>query len=57
MCLLLSGFKGLVNSILDYIVIGGLSLVGMSILEPLGFLIIPFIGGFYNVIKDKIREK
>jgi hypothetical protein len=57
MCLLLSGFKGLVNSILDYIVIGGLSLVGVSILGPLGFLLVPFIGGFYNVIKDKIREK
>jgi hypothetical protein len=53
----LSGFKGLVNSILDYIVIGGLSLVGVSILGPLGFLLVPFIGGFYNVIKDKIREK
>jgi len=53
----LSGFKGLVNSILDYIIIGGISLVGISILGPLGFLLPPFIGGLYNVIKDKIRKK
>jgi hypothetical protein len=29
----------------------------VSILGTLGFLLVPFIGGFYNVIKDKIREK
>jgi outer membrane lipoprotein SlyB len=53
---LVGGVKGLAHGILDSMVIGGLSAAAIGLTGPLGFLLIPVIGGAYNVAKDAIRK-
>ena len=53
---LVGGVKGFLDGVLDFGVIGGLTLLGVMLLGPVGFALAPVIGAVYNVTKDEIRS-
>jgi hypothetical protein len=49
------GVKGLGNGILDLAIVGSLAAAGFSLMGTPGFVLAPFVGAAYNLVKDEIR--